>query len=147
MARYSENEDEQYFINERLKYQPIYENNNRPTPRPLSGEGLTQFRLRMLSDTKNLVPEYKDVNFHGMDPSALKLMEPKVIEAAIRELQNPTNVPEGTLKEIKKMDQSGRPYSVFFGKPSSWMDQFTTGARNKKLVGIRIANQGYHPNN
>jgi hypothetical protein len=74
------------------------------------------------------------------------VLEEQIYDDARREAQNPTNVPEGELREVKRMDQSGRPFSTFYGSPKVWMDTFS--ATKKRFVGIRVANErGYHPSN
>lgn len=139
--------DYEEYTAERVRYQPLYESLNRAVPKPLEGEGLVPFKLRMLKDAQQLAPEYKGIDLHNVGLSAIRVFEPQIISAAMKELSHPTMIAEGELKEIKRTDPSGRPYYEFFGRPSSWMNQFTTGAR-KRLVGIRTANQrGYIPNN
>jgi hypothetical protein len=74
-------------------------------------------------------------------------IEKQIFEAARHEARHPTRIPDGELREVKTSDVSGRQISEFFGKPSSWMSTFSTGAANKKLIGIRTETQrGYHPN-
>jgi hypothetical protein len=151
MRKYAELDDRsldyQEYTAERVRYQPFYEMRNRPVPKPLDGEGLVPFKLRMLNDAQQLAPEYRNIDLHNVRLSAIRVFEPKIISAAMQELHHPTMVADGELKEVKRIDPTGRPFYEFYGKPSTWMSQFTTGAR-KRLIGIRTANQrGYIPNN
>ena len=130
--------DYEEYTAERVRYQPLYESLNRAVPKPLEGEGLVPFKLRMLKDAQQLAPEYKGIDLHNVGLSAIRVFEPQIISAAMKELSHPTMIAEGELKEIKRTDPSGRPYYEFFESPSSWINQFTTGAR-KRLVGIRTA--------
>jgi hypothetical protein len=73
-------------------------------------------------------------------------IEKQVQEAARREAQHPTRIPDNELREVKRLDGTGRPFYEFYGRPSTWMSDFTTGAK-QKLVGIRTETQrGYVPN-
>ena len=66
----------------------------------------------------------------------LNYIEKQVQEAARREAQNPTNIPDGELMEVMKFDTSGRPFYEFRGSPSVWMEQFSSGTK-RRLVGIK----------
>ena len=48
--------DYEEYTAERVRYQPLYESLNRAVPKPLEGEGLVPFKLRMLKDAQRLAP-------------------------------------------------------------------------------------------
>jgi hypothetical protein len=58
----------------------------------------------------------------------------RYFESAAQEAVRPTNIPEGTLKQITKYDATGRPFYEFAGSPRVWLDQFS--APKKYLAGI-----------
>ena len=140
-------EEYQDFTAERVRMQPFYEAINRPVPQPLSGEGLFAFKRRMLSDAQKFSPEHKDINLNVVPVSAMRVFEPQIMQSAMKEINSPTRPnPDGSLREVRKLDATGRPIIEFCGSPSTWMSQFSSDRR--KLVGIRTETQrGYHPSN
>ena len=46
-----------------------------------------------------------------------KYVEQQIFKAAEQEARSPTNVPDGQLKEVRRLDQSGRPFYEFHGRP------------------------------
>jgi len=142
-----QSEDYQEFTNERVKMQPFYEALNRPVPQPLSGEPLIGFKRRMLSDAQKWSPEHKDVNLYTVPVSALRLFETQIMDAAMKQINSPTRPnPDGSLREVRRIEASGRPFIEFCGSPSTWMSQFMPDRR--RLVGIRTETQrGYFPSN
>jgi hypothetical protein len=118
---------------------------NQSAPRALDGETVQSYRARMLSRVQEGAPGLKDINVRDARGSALDLLEKQIYEEARREARNPTTIPDGELREVKETDTTGRVTSKFFGRPSAWMSQFSTG--KKRVVGIRTENQrGYIPN-
>jgi hypothetical protein len=74
------------------------------------------------------------------------MIEKQTFEAARREAERPTQIPDGTLREVKRYDQSGRVSYEFFGKVGTWLNDFHPGS--KKVIGIRQQTErGYRPSN
>jgi hypothetical protein len=67
--------------------------------------------------------------------STLEHFEQRYLESARAEAQRPTNIPEGELRQVTKLDQAGRPFYEFHGSPSAWLKDFT--CPKKRLTGIR----------
>ena len=124
------------------EYQPKFEAFGRPAPTPFAGEETTDFRRRALSKLQPLVPGFEDLKIdqYLREPN-FKYVEQKIFEAAEREARQPTRIPEGELREVKKLDQSGRPFYEFHGRAGAWMSDFSSGAANRKVVGIRTETQ------
>jgi hypothetical protein len=137
--------------NETRKIQADYDEllrlHGRSAPRAMEGEGPTEYRRRMAEKLQECAPDCK-FNIRHSTGTAFDVLEKQIQEAARREALHPSNIPDGELREVIKVDKSGRPFSTFFGKPSSWMNQFTTGAVRGRLIGIRTETQrGYRPGN
>jgi hypothetical protein len=64
------------------------------------------------------------------------LLEKQISEDANREAQRPTMIPDGELREVRRVDHVGRPSYEFYGKPSAWLSMFADDKR-KMLTGIR----------
>lgn len=131
----------------RARYDEALQPFNRSAPRPFPEEMNDQYRRRVLPILQNYAPGMQEVKAYDAHDTAFDLIEKQTFEAAQREAQRPTQIPEGELREVKRYDQAGRVSYEFYGKPSAWMDDFKVGAR-KKLVGIRTENErGYSPEN
>jgi hypothetical protein len=120
---------------------------NQSAPRAMDGETVESYKRRMATKIQQNAPHMKDINVRDARGSAFNLIERQIYEDARRKAKNPTLIPDGELREVKQLDATGRPASVFYGRPSSWMGQFTNGA-NRRLLSIRTETQrGYIPNN
>ena len=94
------------------------------------------------------MPGFEDLKIDGYlrEPN-FKYVEQQIFKAAEQEALHPTNIPEGELREVKKLDQSGRPIIEFHGRPGVWMSNFMPPTV-KRVKNIRTENErGYVPGN
>jgi len=117
-------EDEKLFVDLRTEAQPVLRPFHRDAPPPLQNERLGQYDRRLTYEVQKYAPNYKEFDLYEAKGDAYKLLKKQIYEDAMREARAPTNIPEGELREVTRFDQSGRPYSLFFGKCSAWMNQF-----------------------
>ena len=130
----------------RAKYDEALQPFNRNAPRPFPEETHEEYRRRALPILQNYAPGMGEVKVHDMRGSAFDMIEKQSFEAAHREARNPTNIPEGELREVKRHDQAGRTFVEWYGRPSVWLNEFHPGRR--MVVGIRQQTErGYHPSN
>lgn len=142
----SPSEREKTLQEAKAKVDAILEPFNQAAPRSFTDENDEQYRRRTLPLIQKHAPGYETIKIDDARGTAFDLIEKQVYEAAQREARNPTQIPDGQLKEVKRYDQAGRVSYEFFGKPSVWMSQFSSS--KKKLVGIRTETErGYHPSN
>jgi hypothetical protein len=120
----------------RAKYGEVLDQFNVPTPRPFPDEMNEQYRRRALPILQKHAPNFQNVRLDDARGSAFDFLEKQIYEDASREARNPTQVPAGELKEMKRHDQAGRPIYEYYGKPSTWLSQFSSG-RKMQLTGIR----------
>jgi hypothetical protein len=85
--------------------------------------------------SSNLHQTTRGIKIDDARGTAFDLLEKQIFEDARQEAIRPTNIPDGELREVRRYDETGRPFYEFHGKPSSWMSQFMNGTR-KRLVGI-----------
>lgn len=102
---------------------------NESAPRSLEGETVAQYERRMAMKVQRHAPNFQNVRLHEAMGSAFDVLEKQIYDDARKEAARPTMIPEGELREVIKKDQSGRPFSVFYGSPSAWMSQFTDGRK------------------
>ena len=121
-------------------YEKWHDNVFRPrgarAPEFLDKEPIDHYRKRLMTKAAPFVAaDLQEVKADHLYGSALDHYEQRYFELAAAEAARPTNVPEGTLKQVTKYDQAGRPYYEYFGSPSTWMNDFS--GDKKYLKGIR----------
>jgi hypothetical protein len=118
---------------------------NQFAPRYMEGETVNSYRKRLAGRVQQHAPSLKDINLRESVGSAFDLIERQIFDEARREAIRPTTIPKGEMREIKKFDDTGRPFYEFHGSPSAWMDQFSYGTK-RHLVGIKTqSDRGYIP--
>jgi hypothetical protein len=120
---YADHEEEQKWKTLE-EYDSYYKLNGRNAPSWLQGENLNHYDRRLLAGLQSYTSNSQNIDVHEAWGSAFPVIKNKILEEVKREVAQPSNIPDGTLKEVTRFDQSGRPYSLFFGKPNSWMRQF-----------------------
>jgi hypothetical protein len=119
---------------------------NRSAPRPFIDENADLYRKRTLPIVQQYAPNFQNVKVDEARGSAFDLLERQIYDDARQEAHRPTQVPEGTLKQVTRYDNGGRPFYEFFGSPRVWLETFSSPA--KRLVGIRTHTEhGYRPAN
>jgi hypothetical protein len=119
---------------------------NQSAPRDMDGETVASYRKRLATRIQQHAPSMKDINLRDATGSAFDLLERQIYDEARREAVRPSTIPDGEMRELKKCDYTGRPFSEFHGSPKSWLGDFSNGAK-RRLVGIKTETQrGYIPN-
>lgn len=117
------------------RYHEEFQLHGRSAPPPLENEPTSEYRRRLAERLQECAPNCKNFNLRQSTGTAFEALEHQIRADAQREAHNPTDIPEGTLKEVVRYDQAGRPSYYFFGRPSAWMNQFSYPP--KKVAGIR----------
>jgi hypothetical protein len=118
---------------------------NQSAPRAMDGENLVSYKRRLASKVQQVTPSMKDINLNDARGSAFDLLQKQIYDEARREAIRPTNIPKGEMREMRKFDDTGRPFYEWQGSPKAWMDDFSNGAK-RRLVGIKTETQrGYIP--
>lgn len=109
-------------------------------PRPLDGETLPAYRVRLAVKLQDYSAPFKGVDLKPLaGTKAFDAAETIIYDAAVKAANNPI-VAEGRLEERYTTDQSGRRITTFHGRPSVWMSGFS--GQRQRLIGIRNRN---HP--
>src|SRR5271163_3943686 len=95
-------------------------------PAPLERENATAYRRRLAEALQQHAPNCKDFNIRHSTGTAFDVLERQIKSDAQREAQHPTQIPDGTLKEVVTHDQAGRPSYTYYGSPRAWMDNFAS---------------------
>ena len=95
-------------------------------PRPLAGEDLNAYRLRLAKGLQKHSARWKAVDLSKMPAEALPQIAGQIRADAMAVANSPLAVPGGTLREVRKTDpMTGRTISEFIGDPRVWMQQFS----------------------
>jgi hypothetical protein len=118
----------------RAKLQRHLEPFNRDAPTPFIEENGKQYEDRVIPTLQRFAPGYEEVKVDSLYGANRELVVNQIYNAAAAEARHPTQIPEGTLRQVTRYDQAGRPFYEFFGSPSAWMSDFTMP--KKQLVSI-----------
>ncbi len=127
-------ETEKYQIHEKW-HEKVFRPRNARAPEFLDKEPIDHYRKRLMTKAAPFVAaDLQEVKVDHLYGSALDHYEQKYFESAAAEAARPTNVPEGTLKQVTKYDQAGRPFYEYFGSPSAWMNDFSGDKKYLKSI-------------
>jgi hypothetical protein len=127
-------ETEKYEIHDKWN-DKVFRPRGARAPEFLDKEPIDHYRKRLMTKAAPFVAaDLQEVKTDHLYGSALDHYEKRYFESAAAEASRPTNVPEGTLKQVTKYDQAGRPYYEFAGSPSSWMKDFTGEKKYLKSI-------------
>jgi hypothetical protein len=85
--------------------------------------------------------KYSDLRVLGVDPAGFKSVEDTIYANAEAEGRNPKSVPPGILREHTE-SRNGHQYTKFYGRPSTWMNQFAGIGKRVKRITERTDNGG-----
>ena len=97
--------------------------------RPLRGESLLGYRRALAKSLQTHSAAWKGINLSTLPSDALAVAENSIYNDAAAAARNPSDVPEGVLREIITTDRTNRRISNFVGSPNAWMAQFKTPSR------------------
>jgi hypothetical protein len=111
-------------------------------PQPQFGEGLPEYRRRILAVAQHLLPPqdrelWAGVNLHAQPERALAGIEHSILDKAVARFKSNT----GPLRELgETCPRTGRTTVKFFGDPANCWDQFA-GVR-QRVTGWTDAGRG-----
>jgi hypothetical protein len=118
---------------------------NQYAPRYMEGETVSGYRKRLAGRIQQHAPTLKDINLRESVGTTFDLIERQIYDEARREAIRPTTIPAGEMRELKRYDDTGRPFLEFHGSPRAWLGDFANGAK-RRLVGIKTeTTRGYIP--
>jgi hypothetical protein len=109
---------------------------NQFAPRYMEGETPAGYQKRLAARVQRHAPSMQNINLRESVGTAFNMIEKQIYDEARREAQRPTNIPDGELRQVTKYDATGRPFYEFYGRASTWMDDFSHGTK-KRVVGIK----------
>jgi colicin import membrane protein len=106
-------------------------------PRWLPGEPVLAYRRRLLKKHQAKSTEWKDIDLAKADSAVLEIAEKRIYADSIAANTSPGSVSEGTLRMIKKSDETGRVHVSWVGQPRAWMSQFAPPTRRIQQIRTR----------
>jgi 8-oxo-dGTP pyrophosphatase MutT (NUDIX family) len=98
-------------------------------PRFLTGEGIGDYRRRLVRDYQEHSPTWKTVDVGALPDSAFDIAEAAIYVDAAAAAANPGNVEDGGLRMVHSRTASGHQEVKFYGHPSAWMGRFAGSRR------------------
>jgi len=133
-------DEEVAFADAQARADDVYAALGERAPRPLTGERLMNYRLRLAKALQPHSEVWKDTDLPAIAradaksafPNAERLIYADAMEAARR----PSAVPGGTLRQVTRTDRTtGRVMHEFVGEPLVWMSQFMPPAAGVTRLG------------
>ncbi len=122
-------EDEAMFADAQARADDVFSAFGKHAPRPLSGENLVGYRIRLARALQPHSASLKDVDLGKIaraDAQGFQHLEATVYADAAAAARNPVDLPDGQLREIVRTDRAtGRRMIEFTGRsPRTWMQRF-----------------------
>jgi len=117
-------EDEAAYADAQAKADEVYMALGDSAPRPLRGEGLLAYRIRLARKLQTHSAAWKDSDIATIaraDSNAFGNVEKMIYADAAVAARQPAGMEPGMLREIKKRRQGGGEISEFVGSPMAWM--------------------------
>jgi hypothetical protein len=111
--------------------------NHRGAPSAMPGESSLAYRKRLLQPFLRFSRSgFDGVDLKNVDATMLGGLENSVYADAAAAASSPEfGAPEGTLRAVRKKDDTGRVITEWVGEPRAWMSQFS-GVR-RRVIGFR----------
>jgi hypothetical protein len=95
-------------------------------PQPLPSESPFSYRRRLASEIAHMSPTWKGSNLFVVGDDVLDTAEPTIISDARAYVADRTRPnPDGTLREMQKVNDHGHHVTEFAGSPLSWLAAFS----------------------
>ena len=92
---------------------------------PMAGEGLFDYRRRLLRPLQQHSNEFANVDLSRLDAATFAGIESRVYKDAMEVANNPAALcGPGQLRAVHRTDVGGRTRTEYYGDPSAWMDDF-----------------------
>lgn len=127
-------ETEKYQIHDKWN-DKVFRPRGTRAPEFLDKEPIDHYRKRLMTKAAPFVAaDLQEVKTDHLYGSALDHYEQRYFESAAAEAARPTNVSDGTLKQVTKYYATGRPFYEFYGSPSAWMNDFSGDKKYLKSI-------------
>jgi hypothetical protein len=123
-----EEEEEAKFADAQAKADSAYSAFGKSAPRPMKGESLHKYRVRMLRGLQAYSDSYKDIKLSAIKGNKLLEVAEKHIYADALAASKVSHAKAGALIEHHTRDLSGRTITRYSGDIGSWLNDFKVPA-------------------
>jgi hypothetical protein len=102
-------------------------------PKPYGTETVPGYRRRIARKLQRHSPAWKDVDLHSLSGQSLRNAVSQIFADSIAASTNPQSYDAEFLREASVSWPDGRQVKEFYGRPSSWMRQFSGTPRRATL--------------
>jgi hypothetical protein len=106
-------------------------------PQPTLGQTVNNYRRETLRMMKRFfLPQNHElcrVNYRGLEADALKGFEPQLLQAVVKEANNPAHVPPGEFRKIEDLDEPGRVRTIRFVGSECFVKQMGVPGRRAHI--------------
>jgi hypothetical protein len=103
----------------------------RSAPKPMDGERVRNYRVRLLRPYQHNSSDYKDLTteeLRSLSPKVFDAVERRIYADATAASASPEVAP-GHLHMVRRTDEAGRTHVTWYGLPRSWMQAFMPPTR------------------
>jgi hypothetical protein len=128
--------DREAFSGAQAKADAVYAQHGMTAPRPLDGETVDAYRVRLLRPMQKHSAMFKDANLDvaRVDSAMLTPVETQIFADAVRAARDPSTVAVGTLRERHGTTHAGHKFIDFDGQPRAWMNAFMPTGNVAKIT-------------
>lgn len=132
-------EDENAFADAQARADAVYQQFGDAAPRPMRGETLVGYRIRLARGMQKHSEELKGIDLGAIaraDAAGFSMLEKRVYADAAKASRSHADIPIGTLREVTTKERGGAEKTVFYGDPLTWMSAFMAPGRTTERIGL-----------
>lgn len=130
-------DDEAAYSDAQARADEVYSAFGKRAPKAQLGESLAGYRKRLITGLKQHSPEWKDVKLSDVPSTMIDMAERRVYADALVAAQNPTDLGEGEMRQVVKVDpMTGMRRIMFYGK-ESFIKDFSRPGRRVAAFNVR----------
>lgn len=128
-AMKSDGADRDQLLAAQARADSVFQMHGKQAPRAMSGEGVIEYRKRLAKEMQPHSAPWKGIHLGTLGEDAFAIAEGQIYADSVEAAKRPVGDADGGLREVIKSDDTGRRIREFYGRPSAWMNQFSTNRR------------------
>lgn len=111
----------------------VFNELGRRAPAFLPMERPDEYRRRLLEPLKACSPQWRNADLDRVADDALNVIEQQIFDAARADAKAPHDLKQGEFREIVKTGEGGHKETIFVGRDTHFVQQFSRPARRVRL--------------
>jgi hypothetical protein len=125
-------DEHEAFAQAQAKADAVYNEFGRRAPRPLEGEDVLRYRMRLATEIKGHSHDWKDSKLSKLSPDVFAIAEKQIFADAIISAKNPRDLRPGEFREVVRVDPTTNQRIVTFQGTECFVKQM--GRPGRRLV-------------